>query len=131
MRVSDSTKKALSIGFELFTTALLLCMVFILGYGIGANPNILIPQGTSMSPAINGGDIVICNQKYANLSTGDVASYSPPNYEGEVLHRVNWRNASHYEFKGDNKTRSDPYNVTKEHISCKMVVHFNSTFPYI
>lgn len=103
-------------------------MFFMLGYIFGGHTNIHTTYGVSMSPAVDNSTVVFCNERYADLSVGDIASYEHPEYGYGVMHRVNWSNGTHYRFKGDNNSYADPWRVTRDAVDCKAVYMFDLPF---
>lgn len=118
--MNERTNKALSIGLDLFFISIMAISTVTMGYVYGAHANVVTTTGDSMQPNITKGDVLICNERYANLSVGDIASYDPPYLNYSVTHKVDSRNVSHYRFKGINNDVRDGYPVTRERINCKV-----------
>jgi signal peptidase I len=83
--------------------------------GLGGPATYVIVSGTSMLPALQGGDLVVTHDR-ATYDVGDVVAFQVAGRH--VIHRIVGGNgATGYELKGDNNPAIDPWRPTDADIA--------------
>lgn len=95
-------------GLVVAVTALLALWLLLLApRGLGGPVSVIWVQGTSMEPALHGGDLAIVYEQDA-YDVGDIVAFEIPE-GGVVIHRVIEAGPDSYHFRGDNRDRPDPW----------------------
>jgi signal peptidase len=125
---------------EIATYAIILVIVLILAQHL----NVVVSG--SMEPVFYRGDIVAIEKadffgihefNPEDVKVGDIVVYNAEWYDQPVIHRVinikEVNGTTMYEIKGDNNNRSDPYYVSPDQITAKVITFGDSpvSIPYI